>query len=321
MLTSTGTIITCSPIRYDTKNKKTLKQNILRNLEAKYSCSLEDFLQHIVTRTIGYIEDPSRAGLFDPCFHMFSSRIAHEASAVSECYDDFLEYIEPKRWEKLEPTDVKRECQILVNARGIHNDIRNLKPVFDDQDAMMKRLLRWLTNRNKERKEKNDLAETWKPIAFDKTENLNLRVQRLDEDAYRVIESIQTILSMKQQQASLDIAASAEIQGIVLVIFTIITILFVLSLGVKQVNTTDDISGPYIIRGRAPNDSRQGYTYQFRWWEAFVFDGHGGVDNIIFTYSGLPSAHVFWPQVAPAYTHFRAGKRGSIPTKAAKRND
>jgi len=86
--------------------------------------------------------------------------------------------------------------------------------------------LRWLTNRNKERKEKNDLAETWKPIAFDKTENLNLRVQRLDEDAYRVIESIQTILSMKQQQASLDIAASAEIQGIVLVIFTIITILF-----------------------------------------------------------------------------------------------
>lgn len=83
MLIRVGTIITASPVRYNKWNHSTLQNYITQNLlELCPNYSLEDFVKHIVVRTVEFIEDPFRAGLELPCFDMYSTAIAELVSST-----------------------------------------------------------------------------------------------------------------------------------------------------------------------------------------------------------------------------------------------
>jgi hypothetical protein len=82
MLIRAGTIITASPVRYNKFNTSTLQKYIIRDLErGRPNFSLEDFVKHIVVRTVDFIEDPFKAGLEQQCFDMYSSEIASLVSS------------------------------------------------------------------------------------------------------------------------------------------------------------------------------------------------------------------------------------------------
>lgn len=55
---------------------------------------------------------------------------------------------------------------------------------------------------------------------------------------------IDTLLNLKQKQASIDSADSAEYQGNVVLAFTTVTIIFVLFFGIKQMDTTNKTQAP-----------------------------------------------------------------------------
>lgn len=83
MLIETGTVITASAVRYDERNTSTLQNCITMNL--RDSCpklSLEGLVEHIVVRTVDFIEDPFRAGLKLPCLDIYSTVIAELVSST-----------------------------------------------------------------------------------------------------------------------------------------------------------------------------------------------------------------------------------------------
>lgn len=77
MLIRAGTIITASPVRYNKRNLSTLQHCISRDSpRSRSSYSLEDFVKHIVVRTVEFMGDPFNAGLELPFFDVYSSEIA-----------------------------------------------------------------------------------------------------------------------------------------------------------------------------------------------------------------------------------------------------
>ncbi|PMD12114.1 hypothetical protein NA56DRAFT_756854 [Hyaloscypha hepaticicola] len=274
------TIITASPVRYNKTNQFTLQNHITKDLAKLCSnYSLEDFVKHIVSRTVEFIEDPCKAGLESPCFDVYSSEIAALSNQVSDRYNDFRESIERKKsWSKVHTNQrILKEYTILVKIRTIIDEINILQPIFDEQHSMTRRLLKWVDSKTVDNKngntlllgirtilgEINDLQpglgedesmpakllkwleskmvdngsgsipnrgkglKKWEDFAVsDQTEILKQRVQWLEKDAQRVLTSIDTLLNLKQKQASIDSADSAEYQGNVVLAFTTVTIIF-----------------------------------------------------------------------------------------------
>ena len=83
-------------MRYNKLNQSTLQNYIIRDMErGRPNFSLQDFVKHIVVRTVDFIEDPFKAGLEQQCFEMYSSEIASLVSIILHLANILLRQYSP----------------------------------------------------------------------------------------------------------------------------------------------------------------------------------------------------------------------------------
>jgi hypothetical protein len=126
---------------------------------------------------------------------------------VSKRYKAFKESIDPKNRSRVQTNQagIVEEYKMLVDIRSILDEINILQPVFDEQHLMTRRLLKWVDSKTVDDGNGNTPnggeqagqvivgkgLKKWEDFAVsDQTEILKQRVQWLEKDAQRVLNSV-----------------------------------------------------------------------------------------------------------------------------------
>jgi hypothetical protein len=140
---------------------------------------------------------------------------------ISDCYEKFQKTIKGNSSYRArsDQTKFREEYKLLGRIRSIINEISILQPIFDEQHSMTKRLLKWVDIKTKygKRDLKDDIKDNSdgapdlqghrgnidRQVAglqnledfavSDQTDIIRERVQRLDQNARRVLESVRYI--------------------------------------------------------------------------------------------------------------------------------
>lgn len=144
-----------------------------------------------------------------------------QSREISDCYEKFQKTIEGNSSYRArsDQTKFREEYKLLGRIRSIINEISILQPIFDEQHSMTKRLLKWVDIKTEHGK--RDLKDDSKDnsngahdlqghrenvdrrvaelhdledfAVSDQTDIIKERVQRLDQNARRVLESVRYI--------------------------------------------------------------------------------------------------------------------------------
>ncbi|CVL08288.1 uncharacterized protein FMAN_05094 [Fusarium mangiferae] len=203
-----GTILSSIPLRTNVCMANDLLQTIQQSRLDKIS-GVDDLVKHILEETINFPDKYLRAGLGEHKLDVFKSEIASEADKEATFFNNFAQ----NDWDSKHANSAI-DCTWRV--KDILDELRLIKNVFLSQLEVVNQFSTVLNLQQADRPE--DIA--YITTLTSKVQNMIDHITRMEKDAEKTIES--AMLS----QASLKEAEEARLMNILLLPFTLVTVIF-----------------------------------------------------------------------------------------------
>lgn len=112
--------------------------------------------------------------------------------------------------------NVSKETSHLCEVKDILDELNILKNLVEDQDRVWKQFC-----------EEEAPAHNLSMLRFDTPSEIKRAIEEMTKQAEFVQTALHTLLNLKQKQASIEEAKSAREQSATIMVFTVITIIFV----------------------------------------------------------------------------------------------
>ena len=125
--------------------------------------------------------------------------------------------------------DIEEETILLREIKDIRDELDMLKTIFMQQETVLKEMRKNIMNKL-EQDDEPFMQQLKTDKAFDelrrRIENPKRDIDRMDEQAKRIYNSIRDLLDLKQKHANAMQAADTARQGQTLMVFTVVTVIF-----------------------------------------------------------------------------------------------
>ncbi|KAI1470342.1 uncharacterized protein F4812DRAFT_261902 [Daldinia caldariorum] len=221
-----NTIITAIPSRANGMTADTLLETIRQgNLDVLTTPN--DLIKRILHETVSFLDEFKWAGLGIHILDIFEGEIATETNREAEFFKTFSS----GNWS---PDNVNRFIQEAADCtyrvRDIRDELHLLRQVFETQAKVVSDFAAvfWPTGAPGSQKQGNvasrDMREGF--IRDCGLQSLVQRVRRMEGDASTTLEGLSTIIQAMQAQASLKEAEQSRFLNLMILPFTIITVIF-----------------------------------------------------------------------------------------------
>ncbi|KAM0278493.1 hypothetical protein ACHAQH_005160 [Verticillium albo-atrum] len=232
-------IITCYPERWDDKNAKTLlneiKHRVLASPDLKSSdTDMMDIAAHILESAVGFSEEEFHFQFSGPRSYcnVFAGSVAFLSNEAMKRYAAFKSSIRGMRTSKTVLGDLRAEIELLQEIDDVREEVNMIQTVLKEQERVV------VEFQGSREPDCTVLEQVRGGLGGFSHPTLDF-FDRLGLDADRVRTSITTLLDLRQREANIEEALSANEQSKILFIFTGATVVFApLSwiMGVFEVN-------------------------------------------------------------------------------------
>ncbi|KAJ8127429.1 hypothetical protein O1611_g6207 [Lasiodiplodia mahajangana] len=248
-----NTVITCCPDRCHTGAEDTLIDSIRQGgIESMHEP--DDLIEHILYECATSLDKFRDAGLKAHVLDIFDNRIAKMSDdevvhfkKFSDKMKEEMKSTKEKRKDANEKTkdekeggkrssgrgrSITDEISLLYEVKDVRDELNLVRRVFEAQAGVLEKFSRlfWPGFEEQSKRCRESFLEDCGIKA------LIDRATRLDADAEKTLEALDYLVQVKQAQSSLDEAEAARLLNNYIVLFTIVTIIFV---GLTVFNFTD----------------------------------------------------------------------------------
>ncbi|KAK6957515.1 hypothetical protein Daesc_000302 [Daldinia eschscholtzii] len=221
-----NTIVTAIPSRANGMTADTLLETIRQgNLDVLTTPN--DLIKRILSETVTFLDEFKWAGLGNHILDIFEGEIATETNLEAGFFKDFSS----GNWS---PNNVngfiQKAADCTYRVRDIRDELHLLRQVFETQAKVVTDFaaIFWPSSTPGSQKQGNiasrDLRESF--IRDCGLQSLIQRVRRMESDASTALEGLSTIIQAMQAQASLKEAEQSRFLNLMILPFTIITVIF-----------------------------------------------------------------------------------------------
>ncbi|KAI9737989.1 MAG: hypothetical protein M1834_009359 [Cirrosporium novae-zelandiae] len=235
------TVITAFPQRWDHDHEENMRppkllNSIIQKCKDQKIFSAKQLAALIAVSCTNFIEPPHKGGLEHPFLDIFADSIADVLKDETSYYDELTNLL--ARREKAgqiipgqtDEINISKEIKSLREIKDILDELGMIRNILGDQHLMISQLWGIMQRKGDQDISEEDLED------YLQQGNLTGRyriVKRLTNDAIRAEDSLNHLLDLKQKQVNIDEARSsrrqAEIasrQGNTLLVFTVVTVIF-----------------------------------------------------------------------------------------------
>ncbi|KAH8879045.1 hypothetical protein GQ53DRAFT_739337 [Thozetella sp. PMI_491] len=209
-----GTIVTTFPERWHIGHEDSLLDTV-RQSGIRSFLSPEELMGHIIHECATFLDKFKYAGLGVHILDIFESCIATRNKDEPNTKD-------AKTIEE-EAKSIDKEIKLIYEVKDIRDELHLILRVFENQRSVLENLsiILWPGT--------SDLQKNYREqfIQDCGIEALMKRTERLDTDAERMLNALDYLVQTKQAQSSLAEAELARRQNDFIMLFTIVTIIFV----------------------------------------------------------------------------------------------
>ncbi|CAH0023619.1 unnamed protein product [Clonostachys rhizophaga] len=225
-----NTILTAIPSRKNGMTADTLLETIRQgNLDILHSP--QDLIKRIVFEAVKFLDEFKWAGLGEHVLDIFQGEIAYETDQEAGFFKTFTN----TNWSaKAVDQTVQKAAESTWRVKDLRDELRLLRQVFETQLKVVEEFseIFWpgkdstaadgLTR--EEKAVRDALRETF--IRDCGLAAMLERVKQMDEDASTTLQGLSNIIQAMQAQASLKEAESSRVMNIIILPFTIVTVIF-----------------------------------------------------------------------------------------------
>ncbi|KAI1660907.1 hypothetical protein F4813DRAFT_386316 [Daldinia decipiens] len=221
-----NTIITAIPSRANGMTADTLLETI-RQGNLDILTTPNDLIKRILYETVTFLDEFRWAGLGNHILDIFEGEIATETDREAGFFKNFSS----GNWS---PNNVngfiQEAAHCTYSVRDIRDELHLLRQVFETQAKVVADFaaIFWPSSTSGNQKQGNiasrDLRESF--IRDCGLQSLIHRVRRMESDASTTLEGLSTIIQAMQAQASLKEAEQSRFLNLMILPFTIITVIF-----------------------------------------------------------------------------------------------
>ncbi|OJJ94930.1 hypothetical protein ASPACDRAFT_127846 [Aspergillus aculeatus ATCC 16872] len=221
---SGGTLITCFPQRRecnpddpDRFEMTDILENILHSISpgVKRKAGLEGplwLIQGIINECAGAFFDPMKNVDDDFKFlDMFSNSISRIADGEVACYERFVKMLHISNQQNL--MDIDTESDLLREIKDILDELRMIRVVMEDQLKVIVAI-----GKVQDSRVLGGVRES--------VERYLDKVQSMQNEGQATVNSLNALMDLRQRHATLWEAKSTGMQGNTIMVFTVVTILF-----------------------------------------------------------------------------------------------
>ncbi|KAF5024586.1 hypothetical protein F66182_3349 [Fusarium sp. NRRL 66182] len=219
-----GTVLTAIPSRRNLGIAENLLETILQSRLHEVS-STDDLVTHIVLETVTFLDKFKWAGLGEHILDIFEGEIAIEADKEASFFNNFTN----RDWRsQYAGTAIHEAAKCTWLVKDIRDELRLIRKVFEKQLQVVEEFAKvHLTAEEEVLKDCLDVRHTRESFVKDcGLENLIQRIKHMDEDAAMTLEGLGNITQAMQAQASLKEAESARLMNLIILPFTVVTVIF-----------------------------------------------------------------------------------------------
>ncbi|KAF5581843.1 hypothetical protein FPANT_8762 [Fusarium pseudoanthophilum] len=206
-----GTILSAIPLRTNINMADDLFQIIQQGRLHEIS-GADDLIKHILQETVTFPDKYLRAGLGEHILDVFESEIASEADKEATFFNNFTQ----NNWDS-EHANSAIDCTWRV--KDIRDELNLIKNVFSSQLEVVQQFSTVLV---KQKAEDVDYIRNLES----KLKGMIDRTTHMEEDAEKTSNSLNGISQAMLSQASLKEAEEARLMNLILLPFTIVTVIF-----------------------------------------------------------------------------------------------
>ncbi|KAI0111468.1 hypothetical protein F4814DRAFT_422564 [Daldinia grandis] len=240
-----NTIITAIPSRANGMTADTLLETI-RQGNLDILTTPNDLIKRILYETVSFLDEFRWAGLGNHILDIFEGEIATETNREAVFFKSFSS----GNWS---PNNVNRFIQDAAHCtyrvRDIRDELHLLRQVFETQAKVVVDFaaIFWPSSTSGNQKQGNfaskDLRESF--VRDCGLQSLIQRVRRMESDASTILEGLSTIIQAMQAQASLKEAEQSRFLNLMILPFTIITVIFTPLSFLTSLFTVNTLSFPH----------------------------------------------------------------------------
>ncbi|VUC36440.1 unnamed protein product [Clonostachys rosea] len=224
------TILTAIPSRKNGMTADTLLETIRQgNLDILHSP--QDLIKRIVFEAVKFPDEFKWAGLGEHVLDIFQGEIAYETDQEAGFFKRFTN----TNWSaKAVDQTVQKAAESTWRVKDLRDELRLLRQVFETQLKVIEEFseIFWPGKdatvadgvTTQEKTTRDALRETF--IRDCGLASMLERVKQMDEDASTTLQGLSNIIQAMQAQASLKEAESSRVMNIIILPFTIVTVIF-----------------------------------------------------------------------------------------------
>ncbi|KAI9903659.1 hypothetical protein N3K66_000188 [Trichothecium roseum] len=223
-------IVTAIPFRQNASLADDLIETIQQGNYLDTMQSSNDLLKHIVFETVTFPDQFRWAGLGEHVLDIFEAEIARQTDQEARYFKEFSSV---DKGSKLVNDKIHEAAKAIWEAKDIRDELRLLLQLFQEQSRVISQLAEifWPTSAAEQSNNAKDLGKEWKELreSFIRDcglDNLIRRVKKMDNDASTTSDGLANVIQAMQAQASLREAEEARNLNMVILPFTIVTVIF-----------------------------------------------------------------------------------------------
>lgn len=247
------TIITCFPQRWTQDTESSQRSELLDKIRSHIHedmrpqiSSVYHLATIITSMCVGFVED-CHARLPDgpdSLLHMFASSIGIVADEEVKCFDAFKRELASRDSRdgkgssissSSQELDLHKEIQLLEEVKDIRDELNILNSICQEQKDLLQRLF-GLIARPRPAAEQIEIAKDPVLNYYQERSDIHLRIERIRKmqmDATTTYDALNHLLDLKQKHANISEAIQARKQaeqatkqGRIILVFTIVTVIF-----------------------------------------------------------------------------------------------
>ncbi|KAF5577662.1 ankyrin repeat [Fusarium pseudocircinatum] len=212
-----GTVLTAIPSRRTMCMADELLE-VIRESNLHGVSSGDELMKHVVKETITFPNKFMRAGLGEHILNIFEGEIASEADEEATFYNNFTQ----NDWDS---KHANKAINCTWRVKDIRDELGLIEKVFSSQLEVVKQFAKVLTPLQAKTTSDPDYIRT----LVAELEGMIKRIKSMDNDAAATLESLNNITQAMLAQASLKEAESARLMNFIILPFTIVTVIFMVS--------------------------------------------------------------------------------------------
>ncbi|KAH7303952.1 hypothetical protein B0I35DRAFT_454968 [Stachybotrys elegans] len=221
-----NTILTAIPSRQNGMTADTLLETI-RQGKLDILQTPEDLIKRIVYDTVTFLDEFKWAGLGEHILDVFDREIAAEMYQEAKFFQQFGQGIWSPAMVNL---SIQEAAESIYKVKDIRDELRLIKQVLETQLKVVMDFAEifWPPHHRYRLKEETGtakaLGETF--IRDCGLQAMIARVKEMDEDASATLQGLSNIIQAMQAQASLKEAEASRVMNLIILPFTIVTVIF-----------------------------------------------------------------------------------------------